>query len=275
MEVFRKVFVVTGGGNGMGRQIVLNLLSKGASVVAADMDPKGLQATSILAEDAGYNSFLPVETNITDMKSVENLLQKSVEKFGHVDGVINNAGIIQPFLKFNDTDYKIIERIFNVNLFGTINMIKTFLPQLLAQEVGSLVNVSSMGGFLPIGGQAVYGASKAAVKSLSESLAEELKDTGVNVTTIIPGGLDTKIGAHSGIQNKNAEAAEQAEPAPQAAKKTKALSPVAAADMIVNAIIEDKKMVFVGIDSVQMNRLYRISPEKAAEVIHNKIKHHM
>lgn len=266
MKINDKVIVVTGGGNGMGRELVLNLLSKGAKVIAADMNVKALEETKNLAEELKM-SLLTVETNITDSQSVQNLLKRCIDGFGRIDGVINNAGIIQPFMKVMDTDYSIIERVFNVNLFGTINMIKVFLPKLVNQKESFLVNVSSMGGFLPVAGQAFYGASKAAVKLLSEALATELRDSGVNVITIVPGGLNTNIKVHSGIQSTGSAQKEDS-------SKTKALSPSIAAEIIVSAIEENKQLVFVGKDAKLMNLLYRFSPKMAINMIHNKMKSH-
>ncbi|WP_252629481.1 SDR family oxidoreductase, partial [Enterobacter sp. JH539] len=90
---------------------------------------------------------------------------------------INNAGIIQPFVKIDQLGYEVVERVFNVNFYGTLYMTKTFLPHLLTRPEAHIVNVSSMGGFLPVPGQTIYGASKAAVKLFTEGLHSELADT--------------------------------------------------------------------------------------------------
>jgi NADP-dependent 3-hydroxy acid dehydrogenase YdfG len=90
--------------------------------------------------------------NITDREAVCDLPAAVIQAHGAVDGVINNAGIIQPFVKINDLEFKEIERIFNVNFWGMLNVTKAFLPELLKRPEAHIVNPSSMGGFLPVPG---------------------------------------------------------------------------------------------------------------------------
>lgn len=127
---------------------------------------------------------------------------KVVAEHGHVDGIINNAGIIQPFVDLNDLGMDRIERVLNINFYGTLYMVKAFLPFLLERPEAHIVNVSSMGGFLPVPGQSIYGASKAAVKLMTEALHSELKGTNVSVSVVIPGGIATDIKKNSDIQYK-------------------------------------------------------------------------
>ncbi|OMF28233.1 SDR family NAD(P)-dependent oxidoreductase [Paenibacillus sp. FSL H8-0259] len=114
-----------------------------------------------------------------------------IDQHGKVDGIINNAGIIHPFLKVNELEYDKIKLVMDINFYGTLYMVKSFLPYLLKRPVVHIANVSSMGGFLPVPGQTIYGASKAAVKLLTEGLRAELKDTNVKVTLVFPGGVST------------------------------------------------------------------------------------
>ncbi len=102
-------------------------------------------------------------------------------------------------MKLNDLDYEAIERVLDVNLYGTIHVVKAFLPHLLERPVAHLANVSSMGGFLPVPGQTIYGASKAAVKLMTEGLYAELLETNVAVTFVMPGAVSTDITANSGV----------------------------------------------------------------------------
>ena len=157
-----------------------------------------------------------------------------------------------------------IERVINVNLFGIINMVKTFLPILLKQKESCVVNVSSMGGFLPVPGQAIYGASKAGVKLLSESLAAELTNTHVNVTTVVPGALYTNIKANSGLGAEDGAG-------PEGHRENAAFSPTKAAILIVNAIEKAQSKLYIGKDSKSMNFMYRISPAFATKLITKKI----
>ncbi|MCC6500728.1 MAG: SDR family oxidoreductase [Anaerolineales bacterium] len=263
MDVQNKVIVVTGAGSGMGREIVLNLLAKGASVAAVDMNATALQETAHLAADkkASLATFV---LNVTDKGAVDALPEKVIAHFGAVDGVINNAGIIQPFVRLNDLKFDAIERVLNVNLYGTLYMLKAFLPHLLNRPVAHVANVSSMGGFLPVPGQTVYGASKAAVKLLTEGLYAELLYTNVKVTLVYPGAIGTNIAANSGVSISGGSSAESS--------SIKMLAPAKAAEIIVNAIENDRYSVLVGSDAKFMDFIYRLNPKGAANFIYKQMK---
>jgi short-subunit dehydrogenase len=192
------------------------------------------------------------------------LPQAVIEAHGAVDGLINCAGIIQPFVKVNDLDYDAIERVMNVNFYGTLYMVKAFLPHLLERPEAHLVNVSSMGGFLPVPGQGVYGASKAAVKLLTEALYAELLATNVHVSVVFPGATETDITKNSGVGM----------PAMTDTKKLNVpmLSPTKAATIILNGIERNKPQIFTGKDSRMMNILYRLNPTFATRLIAKRMQ---
>ena len=198
MKVNNKVFTVTGGGSGIGRALVLKLANKGARVAAIDMNEVTLKETCNLA--GGYNDRISLHVmNVSDRSAVVSLPETIIAAHGAVDGLINNAGIIQPFVRFNDLDSDDIERVLNYNLYGQIHMTKAFLPYLLERPEAHVVNISSMGGFFPVPGQTLYGASKAAVKLLTEGLYAELIGTNVKVTVVFPGAVDINIAQNSGV----------------------------------------------------------------------------
>jgi NAD(P)-dependent dehydrogenase (short-subunit alcohol dehydrogenase family) len=264
MKVQNKVIVVTGGGSGIGRELVLNLLNKGAKVFTIDINDKTLQETVQLTGGKKINLATAV-LNITDKAAVEALPAKVIEKFGAVDGVINNAGIIQPFVRFKDLDFEAIERVLNVNLYGVLYMTKAFLPHLLTRPVAHIANISSMGGYLPVPGQTIYGASKAAVKLLTEGLYAELLDTNVKVTVIYPGAIATNITANSGVATpRETQTTEQS--------RFKVLPADKAAEIIINAIEKDSYSVFVGSDAKFMDFLCRLNPKMATKFIYNQMK---
>ncbi len=263
MKVQNKTIVVTGGGNGMGREIVLNLLSKGANVAAVDMNEAALQETVNLAGDkkAKLATFI---LNITDKKAVDALPQQVIARFGAMDGIINNAGIIQPFVRLSQLEFDAIERVLNVNLYGTIYMLKAFLPYLLERPEAHIANVSSMGGFLPVPGQTIYGASKAAVKLLTEGLYAELLETNVGVTVIYPGAIGTNIAANSGVVTPGGETAESS--------SFKMLAPEKAAQIIVGAVENGRYSVTVGSDASFLDKFYRFNPKGATHFIYKQMK---
>lgn len=264
MKIAGKVFVVTGGGSGIGRALVLGLLKRDAKVAAVDIQEAALCETLELAGSKKSAASTHV-VDITDRKKVEALPKQVVDKHGVVDGLINNAGIIQPFVKLNDLEYKDIERVLNVNLYGQIYMIKSFLPELLKRPEAHIVNVSSMGGFFPVPGQTLYGASKAAVKLLSEGLYSELLDSQVGVTVAFPGATATNIAQNSGV-NMGMSASEAD------AARFPMTPPESAADQIIAAIETKKFQVFVGRDSKMMNAFYRFSPGTATRFMQKQMK---
>jgi short-subunit dehydrogenase len=265
MKVQSKVIVVTGGGSGMGREMVLNLLSKGASVAAVDINESALRETLELA--GNRNDHLSTHiVDITDKEAVAGLPEQVVSQHGPVDGIINNAGIIQPFVHIKDLDYATIERVMNVDFYGTLYMTKAFLPHLLERPESHIVNISSMGGFLPVPGQSIYGAAKAAVKLLTEGLHSELQGTNVRVTVVFPGAIGTNIAANSGTDLSIESAGSGVWQA------IKPLDPAKAAQIIVEGMERNRYRILVGLDSKLMNFLYRVSPKHAAGLIFRLMK---
>jgi NAD(P)-dependent dehydrogenase (short-subunit alcohol dehydrogenase family) len=261
MKISGKTWVVTGGGSGMGRELVLQLLERGGRVAAVDMRPEALAQTAALA---GAGELLSTHTvDVTDRDAVEALVGQVVLAHGKVDGLINNAGIIQPFVTINDLDREQIQRVLDVNLLGVLNMVKAFLPALLERPEAHLANVSSMGGFFPFPGQSIYGASKAAVKLLTEGLYAELLDTGVRVSVIMPGAVQTDITENSGV----------ATPAmPGDASRMPMTSASRAATIMLDGIERDRLHIFVGKDARLMNLAIRIAPRPAIRFIQKQMK---
>lgn len=260
MDIAGKVFVVTGAGNGIGREVSLHLLKKGAKVAGVDLKAQWLAETHTLAGAAG-SSFVGYELDITDRAQVQALPKKVEKDLGSADALVNVAGIIQPFMRVADVDFDAIDRVINVNLHGPINLIKAFLPVLLTKPQANLTNVSSMGSYAPVPGQTIYGASKAAINLLSEGLRSELMGTNVHVTVVYPGAIGTNIAANSGLHMEGAEGSTR-----------KVVAPVEAGRMIVDAIEADKKRIVIGQDATFMWRMNRLSPDTAAGMIYKGMK---
>ena len=259
MQTQNRTFVVTGGGNGIGREVVLALLARGARVAAVDLKEEALAET---ASRAGAGDRLSTHVvDVTDADRVAALPAEVVAAHGTVDGLLNVAGIIQPFKPFAQLERAAIERVMNVNFWGVVNMCAAFLPHLLQRPQAALVNVSSMGGFLPVPGQTVYGASKAAVKLLTEGLRAELRGTSVTATVVFPGAIGTDITANSGV------AVPRAEPAGQESSSHKTLPPADAAEVIVRGMEKGEYRVFAGRDATMLDILTRLAPERAMMMI--------
>lgn len=265
MKVHNKVIVVTGGGNGIGRELVLNLLAKGAHVAAVDINEAGLQGTVELAGSQTAHLSTHI-ANITNRDAVTALPEQVIARHGAVDGLINNAGIIQPFVRVQDLDYAAIERVMNVNFYGTLYMTKAFLPHLLARPEAHITNMSSMGGFLPVPGQTIYGASKAAVKLLTEGLHSELSTTHVRLTVVFPGAIGTNIAANSGVGITLGSESRSSQ------RSMRQLAPSKAAQIIIDGMERDRYRILVGSDATFLDRFYRLSPQRAARFIFKRMQ---
>lgn len=271
MKVAGKVIVVTGGGNGIGRQVVLELLRRGARVAAVDLRQESLDETATLVPAAG-DRLATFQLDITDRDGVQALPGRVAEALGAADGLINVAGIIQPFVRLADLEDEIIERVVNVNLYGTLYPLRAFLPGLLQRPVAHVANVSSMGGFLPVPGQTIYGATKAAVKLLTEGLYAELRDTDVGVTLIFPGAVGTDITANSGVEVPGGIAVDDAGEGAGGRSRLPMTSPEDAGRMIVDGIEADRLYVYVGKDSRVLNLLTRAVPKRATHLVQRQMK---
>jgi NAD(P)-dependent dehydrogenase (short-subunit alcohol dehydrogenase family) len=263
MDVRSKTIVVTGGGDGIGRQVVLELLRRGARVAAVDRNPDALDATAAAAH-AGER-LATYQVDITDRAAVDELPDRIAAALGDVDGLINVAGIIQPFVRLAELDDRAIERVIDVNLYGTIFMVRAFLPGLLERPVAHIANVSSMGGYVPVPGQTVYGASKAAVALMTEGLYAELLDTPVGVSVIFPGAVRTSITTNSGVEIPGAGAMEKESKLPITEADE-------AARIIVDGIEKDRFHIYVGKDARIMRLLTRLVPRRAAHLIQRQMK---
>lgn len=268
MQISDRVFVVTGGGNGMGREVVLQLLKRGARVAAVDLSETGLAETVSLA--GGADGRLTTHSlNVADRAAVLALPDAVIKAHGQVDGLFNVAGIIQPFVKINELGFDVIERVMNVNFWGVVNMSKAFLPHLLVRPESGLLNVSSMGGFLPVPGQAAYGASKAAVKLFTEALFAETQGTPLKVTVIFPGGVGTNITKNSGVDTSKLEAAVAAA---GNGKERKVTTPEDAGRQIIAAMEKGAFRATIGGDARFMDRFARLSPRRATLLIASQMK---
>lgn len=262
MKLSGKLVVVTGGGSGIGRELVLALLARGARVAAVDLNMETLAETAEIAQ-AGDKLGL-YEGNIADRAGCFALPAKIEADMGPVDGLINNAGVIQPFVNFDALEMEVIDRMVNINLLGPINMTKAFLPMLMSRPEGHLVNVASMGGFLPFPGQSMYSASKAAVKLMTEAIYQEMQGKSLLVSVVMPGAVNTNISTNSGIEMPGGGADAEA-----AANRT--TSAPDAAKIILDGVEKGDLHIFVGGDAKMLWRLVRLAPAWAIRFIEKQM----
>ena len=259
MKINDNALVVTGAGNGMGREVALGLMAKGARIAAVDVNAAGLEETLRLADAARSASAHVLD--VTDRAAVEELVGEVVDIHGHVDGLVNIAGIIHRFVSVEDLSAAEMTRVMNVNFWGTVNTSLAFLPVLKQRPEATLTNMSSLSALIPFAGQTLYGASKGGVKQFSEGLYQELLGTSVHVSTIFPGNISTNISGNSGVQMIDA-----------GGRKVRATNPRNAAATIVEGIERNRFRILVGSDALLLDRLVRFAPRWTTGMIARQMK---
>lgn len=184
----KQVWFITGASKGLGLTLAKQLLNAGHQVAATSRDSKSL----ITAMNFEGDAFLPLEVHLGSDEHVAAAIQQTSERFGRIDVVVNNAGygIGGSIEELSDKETR---DSFEVNVFGTINVIRHALPLLRQQRSGHIINISSIAGIAPATGWSVYGAAKHAVIGLTEVLAEDVKDLGIKATVIAPGAFRTNF----------------------------------------------------------------------------------
>jgi 3-oxoacyl-[acyl-carrier protein] reductase len=186
------VSVITGAGSGIGRASALAFAAEGACVVAADLNLASVQETAqaIAAEGGSAGAF---QVDVTDAKKVGAMLQHAVDRFGRLDVLFNNAGLPQAATPLEDSDDALFERIMAVNVRGVFNGCRAAIPRMKTQGGGVILNTASTAGIRPRPGLAIYNASKAAVISLTKTLALEVAPYRIRVVSICPVATETPM----------------------------------------------------------------------------------
>ncbi|HDG9483223.1 TPA: SDR family oxidoreductase [Staphylococcus aureus] len=186
-----KIAVVTGAGSGIGEAIATLLHEEGAKVVLAGRNKDKLQN---VANQLAQDSVKVVPTDVKNKEEVDELMKIAQQTFGGLDIVINSAG---QMLSSKITDYQVDEwdSMIDVNIKGTLYTAQAALPTMLEQSSGHLINIASISGFEVTKSSTIYSATKAAVHTITQGLEKELAKTGVKVTSISPGMVDTAITA--------------------------------------------------------------------------------
>ncbi|WP_192823556.1 oxidoreductase [Rufibacter sp. LB8] len=183
-----KVWFITGASKGLGLALAKLVLAKGDKVAATSRNAEALQAQI----DGQKDNFLPLQVDITSDKEVKEAVKRCVDTFGRVDVVVNNAGysLVGSMEEVTDEEFR---QTIDVNLFGTVNVIRAAMPYLRAQQSGHILNISSNAGYVGFAHAASYNAAKFAVVGLSEALQLEVESFGIKVTVVAPGQFRTNF----------------------------------------------------------------------------------
>lgn len=187
-----KTVVVTGAGSGVGRGVALAVVEQGGHVVATDLDEAAARETATAVEEAGGTA-LAMAVDVTSESAVSAAITATVDRFGALDGWVNNAGVLRmgPAIEMTDRDWAVQ---FEVNSHAVAICSHFAAKQMIAQGGGgAIVNVASNAGKVGFPNMAAYNASKAAVISLTRSLSSEWAEHGINVNAVCPGGVETPM----------------------------------------------------------------------------------
>jgi NAD(P)-dependent dehydrogenase (short-subunit alcohol dehydrogenase family) len=185
-----RVAIVTGAAKGLGAGIARRLAAEGAAVACADVLDTTELAAGLLPLIGG-DAHMAVGLDVSKTDEVDRFVGEVAERYGRLDLLVNNAAVIQPRLALVDTPDEVVERIFAVNVAGTIACARAAGRIMRKQGSGRIINFSSLVAKAPWPELAVYAASKAAVVALTQAMALELADSGVFVNCICPGTMDT------------------------------------------------------------------------------------
>lgn len=183
--------ILTGAGRGIGKILAQKLDSEGACLALIARNEKELKETLTLLSN--QRSFYYV-CDISDEVAVRNIFSEISKKFNEkIDMLINNAGVQYPIGPFVDNELNVWKDNIRINLFGTINCIKSVLPEMIRKKYGKIVNLSGGGSTSPRQNFSAYGVSKTAIVRLTETLADELRNVNIDVNAVAPGAINTSM----------------------------------------------------------------------------------
>jgi 3-oxoacyl-[acyl-carrier protein] reductase len=188
----KKVVLVTGGTRGIGKAIALKFAKNNYNLVINYVSDK-TDINGLQDEFSKYNAeTLFIKTDVSNFKECENMVKQAIEKFGHIDVLVNNAGITKDnlILRMSEEDF---EKVININLKGTFNVTKNVVPYMMKKRTGKIINISSVVGVSGNAGQCNYSASKAGIIGFTKSIAKELASRNILANCVAPGFIDTDM----------------------------------------------------------------------------------
>jgi NAD(P)-dependent dehydrogenase (short-subunit alcohol dehydrogenase family) len=260
-----QVVSITGAGSGIGRALAQNFAARGAQLALSDYNEAALKETADLLP-----ATTRCECTVMDVSSraqVFAFADKVVGDFGRVDYIINNAGT-SVLASVENVTIEEIEKVINVNMWGVLYGTKAFLPHMLKQRSGCIVNVSSVFGLVATPCSVAYTMSKFAVRGLTETLWDELQGTGVRAVLVHPGGIATNI--TSNTPHATHEGALERKLAEANARQMTTL-PADCAEEIVSGLIKGDNRLLVGSGAKALFRLSRLFPNSYGKLIRKKL----
>lgn len=190
-KLTNKTAIVTGASKGIGKSIALTLGREGAHVVATARTTEAIDSVVDQLEQMGVDS-LAVTADLSIDDDIQRIADEALSRFGRIDILVNNAAIIHPRIDLVNFDATLWRQVVDVNLTSAALLTKAVLPTMIQNGSGKIINISSIGGRKGGRGRSAYRVTKAALISLTESVAAEVKEYGIDVNCICPGGVDTE-----------------------------------------------------------------------------------
>jgi short-subunit dehydrogenase len=211
MDIKGKVVIVTGASSGIGEATARQFGREGAKVALAARRVERLEtlAKEIQTMNTGAEA-LVVQADLSKLEDIQSLIKQTLDRFGHIDVLVNNAGFGRLDWLENLDPVKDIQAQFDVNVLGVIQTTRQALPVMIKQRSGHIINMCSMAGLVATPTYTIYAACKHAVHGFSEALRREVKPWGIDVSMIYPGGVATEFGSHAGIKRKTKATTPQA-----------------------------------------------------------------
>ena len=257
-----KVCVITGAASGIGRALTTALAESGAKLAISDINAQGLAQTVDMV--GGSNRVMSDVFDMADAQAIADYAGRVETALGPADYVFNVAGLTRVG-NFLDTPLDSMEKVMDVNYWGVVRMSKAFIDQIIARK-GTLVNISSVFGLIGYAGQTHYCASKFAVRGFTETLAQELKGTGVGICCVHPGGIATNV-ARNAVVDKLPDSAVSREEMNAAFDKVAITSPEKAAEVILKGAAKKKRRILIGGDARFISFVSRLFPVKYSKIL--------
>lgn len=193
MKLRDKVVIITGASSGMGNAASILFAQEGAKVVAVARREERLE--ELVAKAAGFEGkIVPLQADVAKEEDLEKIIKFTMDEFGRVDVLINNAGILDNYTPAGDMTDEIWNNVLNVNLTAPMKLIRGVLPIMINQGKGNIINVASVGGLYGVRGGAAYVTSKHGLLGLTKNTAYVYADKGIRCNAVCPGGVATEIG---------------------------------------------------------------------------------
>ncbi|MCK8491222.1 SDR family NAD(P)-dependent oxidoreductase [Spirosoma sp. RP8] len=275
MSIFQDtVVIITGAGSGIGRQLAIQAVAKGATVIATDINEGGLAETR--TDSSGDMTLLRLD--VSDADAIKTFADQIIPTLNNRRLIlINNAGVALGSGPFSDTDLSDFEWLLTINLWGVIRMTKAFLPYLQTQDragrpAGHIVNMSSVFGLAGVMNQSAYSTAKFGVRGFTDVLRMELLDTRIGVTCVHPGGIKTNIAINARVGQNSQVTDALLEKSASSFEKMARTTPEEAARQIWRGVEKNKARILIGSDARMIERITRLFPTAYVKMMRKQIE---